>query len=181
MIVASRYAKSILGLAIEKNQLEDVYKDMLHIKNTCDASRDLVVFMKSPVITLDKKEKAFETIFSKSVSKLTMAYLRLLANKKRAGILAEVSDAFVVLYNKHKNITKATITTAVKLDKKIKEQALNIIQAKYSGSIELEEKVNPEIIGGFIIRVDDEQVDNSVARQLMDLKKNFNTQSLSIN
>jgi F-type H+-transporting ATPase subunit delta len=181
MIVASRYAKSLLGLAIEKNQLEEVYKDMLYIKTTCDASHDLVVFMKSPVITLDKKVKAFETIFSKSVSVLTMAYLKLLANKKRAGILAEVSDAFVVLYNKHKNITKATITTAVKLDKSIKDQALKIIQSKYSGSIDLVEKVNPDIIGGFIIRVDDEQIDNSISRQLIDLKKNFNTQSLSIN
>ncbi len=181
MIVASRYAKSLLDLAIEKNQLEQVYNDMIFIKNTCASSHDLQVFLKSPVVKMDKKIDVFQALFFANTSKLTNSYLELVARKKRATILPEIADSFVEQYRKHKNITTAVITSAVKLDESSRAKALSIVKANVTGEVELVEKINPELIGGFVLRVGDKQVDNSVSRQLQNLKKNFNTKSVSIN
>jgi F-type H+-transporting ATPase subunit delta len=181
MIVASRYAKSLLDLAIEKKQLDVVYKDMILIKNTCDSSHELQVFLKSPVVKIDKKIEVFKALFESSVSELTGAYLNLIANKKRATVLAEIIDSFIAQYKTYNKITIATITSAVKLDDSTRKKALSIVKAKSDGEVELVEKVNPELIGGFILRIGDDQIDNSVSRQLANLKKNFNTKTVSIN
>lgn len=181
MIVASRYAKSLLDLAIEKNMVDKVYDDMQFIKKTCESSHELLVFLKSPVIKMDKKIDVFKALFFSHTSELTNTYLELIARKKRATILPEIADAFVSQFKKHKNITTATITSAVKLDESSRKRALEIVKSNASGEVELVEKINPELIGGFVLRVGDKQVDNSVARQLQNLKKNFNTKSVSIN
>ena len=112
---------------------------------------------------------------------LTNAYLELIARKKRATVLMEIISAFIDQYKKHNNITTATIISAVKLDDASRKKALSIVKADSNGEVELIEKVDAELIGGFVIRVGDRQVDTSVARQLLNLKKNFNTKSVSIN
>jgi len=128
MIAASRYAKSILDLAVEKKQLDAVYKDMILIKSTIESSHDLKVFLKNPVARVDKKLSVLKVLFSKNVSKLTNAYLELVANKKRANILFEISIEFVEQYRKFNGITTAVITSAVKLDDASRKKALEILK-----------------------------------------------------
>lgn len=181
MIVASRYAKALLDLAVERKQLDVVYKDILFIKSTVDSSHDLLVYMKSPVVKIDHKIEVFKKLFHSNIDVLTYSYLELVARKKRSTIITEITSAFIDQYKKHNNITIATITSAVKLDDATRKKALDIIKANAKGEVELVEKVQPELIGGFVLRVGDNQVDNSVARQLQNLKKNFNTKSVSIN
>lgn len=181
MIVASRYAKALLDLAVERKQLDVVYKDILFIKSTVDSSHDLLVYMKSPVVKIDHKIEVFKKLFHSNIDALTYSYLELVARKKRSTIITEITSAFIDQYKKYNNITIATISSAVKLDDATRKKALDIIKANAKGEVELVEKVQPELIGGFVLRVGDNQVDNSVARQLQNLKKNFNTKSVSIN
>jgi F-type H+-transporting ATPase subunit delta len=181
MIVASRYAKSLLDLSIEKNIVDQIFSDMQFIQRTCASSHELQVFLKNPVIKMDKKIDVFKALFFAHTNQLTHVYLELIAKKKRATILPEIAASFVEQYKKHKNITIATITSAVKLDESSRKRALEIVKAGASGEVELIEQINSELIGGFVLRVGDVQVDNSVSRQLQNLKKNFNTKSVSIN
>ncbi len=181
MIAASRYAKSLLDLAVEKKQLDVVYKDMLLIKSAIESSHDLRVFLKNPVVRIDKKLSVLNALFGKSVSKLTNTYLELVTNKIRTSILLEISIEFVNQYRNFNGITTAIITSAVKLDDASRKKALEILKAYAKGEVELTEKVNPSLIGGFVLVVGDKQIDNSVSRQLLNLKKNFNTKSVSIN
>jgi F-type H+-transporting ATPase subunit delta len=181
MIVASRYAKSLVDLAVEQKQLDAVYKDMTLIKQSIHESRELQLFLKSPVVKPVKKVEVLKALFFSHVSKLTGGYLVLVVNKKRASILEEIAESFIEQYREHNNITTAVITSAVKLDDTVRKKALSIVKGISKGEVELVEKVNPELIGGFILRVGDKQVDNSVSRQLNDLKKNFNTKSVSLN
>ncbi|MBL7918302.1 MAG: ATP synthase F1 subunit delta [Bacteroidia bacterium] len=181
MIVASRYSKSLIDLAVEKKQLDAVYNDVVVIKQACDTANDFQTFLKSPIIKTDKKVEILKAIFSSKLNELTFAFIMLLAKKKRENILLEVCNAFIEDYNKFKNITSATIITAVKLDDASRKKALEIVKGVSSGEVVLNEKVNPELIGGFVLRVGDKQVDNSVSRQLQNLKKNFNTKTVSIN
>lgn len=181
MIAASRYAKSLLDLAVEQKQLDAVYKDILLIRNTLESSHELKVFLKSPVVRVDKKLDVLKALFEKLVSQLTVKYLELVVNKMRSNILFEISIEFVNQYREFNGIATAVITSAVKLDDASRKKALEIVKAYTKGEVELTEKVNPSLIGGFVLSVGDKQIDSSVSRQLLNLKKNFNTKSVSIN
>lgn len=174
MIVASRYAKSLLDLSIEKKQLEESRNDMKLVQQVCTSNKDLVNLLNSPVVKIDKKVEILTAIFGKHVSKLTISFFTLLANKRRESYIPEISKAFDELYKNKMNITTAVIKTAIGLDDKLKKRVLEIVkQAAPKGEIELIEKVDPSIIGGFVLTVSDKQLDESVKHKLAELKKHL--------
>jgi F-type H+-transporting ATPase subunit delta len=173
MIVASRYAKSLLGLAIESKTLEEVRKDMLLIKDVCTNNRDFVLLLESPVIKTDKKLAVFSALFDGKVSKMTSTFLTLIANKRREGYIDDIAMAFDDQYKIYKNITTVKVQSAVALDAKLRTQVIDIVKQTVSGEIELIEEVDAALIGGFVLTINDKQVDQSVKRKLNDLKKTF--------
>ena len=173
MVVGSRYAKSLMGLAIEKGQLENVYADMRMMQQTCVSNPDFVNMLESPLIKTDKKQSIMREIFNGKINELTMKFMMLMADKKREGYLDDIANAFVSQYKLHKNIVTAVITSASPLAPEAKQKILTLIQQSVSGKVELEEKMDKGLIGGFKIKVGDNQVDASVLRKLNDLKKDF--------
>jgi F-type H+-transporting ATPase subunit delta len=183
MIVASRYAKSLIDLAVEKKQLEEVRKDMQVISSLCASNPDFVLLLQSPVIKTDKKLAVFKNLFEGKLSKTTVAFLNLIASKRREGYIRDIANEFDLQYKIHKNITTAEVKTAIPLDSKLKKQMLELVQKSVKGDIELVEKVDPALIGGFVLTINDTQIDQSVKRKLNDLRKTFagNVQLPSIN
>jgi len=116
MSVASRYAKSLIDLAIETKQLEAVRKDMQLIKNVCTSNGDFVNLLESPIVKTDKKMAIFKTIFDGKISVTTQAFLNIIAIKKREGYIDDIAFAFDDLYKLHLNITTVKVETATKLD-----------------------------------------------------------------
>jgi F-type H+-transporting ATPase subunit delta len=173
MIVASRYAKSLIDLAQETKQLEEVRKDMQLINEICANNRDFIVLLQSPVVKTDKKKAIFQQLFEGKVSKTTFAFLNLLASKRRESYIADVAATFEEQYKSLKNITTVKVESAVALDDKTKKQILELVKKTYTGDIDLVEKVNPSLIGGFVLTINDTQIDQSVKRKLNDLKKGF--------
>lgn len=173
MIVASRYAKSLIDLAIESKKLEEVKDDMSLINDVCTNNHDFVTLLNSPVVKTDKKLAIFKAIFDGKVSKTTSAFLTLIANKRRESYINDIAKAFDQQYKLYKNITTATVETAVKLDAALKKQILELIKKNVTGEIELVEKINTSLIGGFVLTINDSQVDQSVKRKLNDLRKTF--------
>jgi len=181
MIVASRYAKSLLDLAIEMKQVEEVNKDMRLIKSVCHQNRELSLLLKSPVIGTEKKNPIVKAIFDGKVSKTTLSFLNLLTLKRREGDIEEIAIAFNDQYNLNKNITTAVITTAVALDDATKKKVLEIVKKTASGEVEIIEKIDKNLIGGFVLTVNDRQIDASIKRKLNDLKKGFSTSHVVLN
>lgn len=173
MIVASRYAKSLIDLAIEKNQLEVVRNDMRLIKNVCTTNHDFVLLLESPVVKTDKKMAILNSIFDGKISQTTMAFLNIIATKRREGYIDDIAKSFDEQYKLYKNITTVVVQTAVKLDDKLKNEILAVVKKTATGEIELVEKIDTALIGGFILTINDKQIDHSVRRKLSDLKKNF--------
>lgn len=171
---ASRYVKSLLGLAIEKKVLEEVHLDMLLFSETVSKSRPLELLLQSPVIKHNKKLEILKKIFRGKVHSLTMAFFEIITRKNREPILASVAREFHNAYNEHKGIGKASLTTAVPLDAKIRGEFEKLVQ-EYSDKkqIELIEKVDPDLIGGFILNVGDRQVDASIRNKIKTLKVQF--------
>jgi F-type H+-transporting ATPase subunit delta len=183
MIVASRYAKSLLDLSLEKKQLDETRKDMKVIATVCEQNRDLVTLLNSPVVKTDKKIEILNAVFGKSISKLSISFLTLLANKRREGFIPQIATSFDELYKKKMNITTAVIKTAIGLDDKLKKRVLEIVkQSAGNSEIELIEKVDPSIIGGFVLSISDRQLDESVKHKLASLKKNLlDSKYISVN
>jgi len=172
--LAARYAKSLVDLSIERNQLEEVYKDMQYLQALCKGSREFVNLMRSPVVAADKKKAIVIAVTKGKVSELTDAFNILLINKGRESDLPEVVEAFIDQYNEIKDIHKVKLTSAVALSDELKNTITEKVKTAYElGSIELEAKVDPKLIGGFVLEFNNNLVDATVLRDLKDIKKQF--------
>src|SRR5688500_3782224 len=118
--LAGRYAKSLLDLAIERNELDAVYKDVLFLQSLCKGNRELVALLKSPVISADKKESILKAITESKISVMTTSYNYLIIRKGREANLPEILQAFIEQYKSHKNIHVVTLTTASEVSEELK-------------------------------------------------------------
>lgn len=172
--LAARYAKSLIDLATERGQLEEVYTDMQYLQAVGKSSREFVNLLRSPVVKADKKQSIIDAITKGKIGALTTAFNKLLVSKGRESDLPEIVTAFVEQYNAIKGIHKVKLTTAIPVGDDIK----NDIVAKVKGAtglenIELEAKTDESLIGGFVLEFNNNLVDASVARDLRDIKKQF--------
>jgi F-type H+-transporting ATPase subunit delta len=173
MLVATRYAKSLLQLATEKGQLEKVYADMQLVKSICEENKEFRNFLNSPIIKTDKKVAVIKEITSGKVSEITSGFLTILTQKRRESYMSEIAKEFIAQYKQYKNIITAVITSAVGIDKTVKAKVLELVKQTTTGEVELVEKVDASLIGGFILTIGDKQVDASVSRRLNELRKTF--------
>jgi F-type H+-transporting ATPase subunit delta len=169
-IVAARYAKSLIELAKEKNVLDVVYEDMKLFKDTADKNRGLMLALKSPVVRHEKKLGILRSLFQARVNPVSYSIFTIITKKNRESILDAIADEFIVSYNLQQGIQMATVVTSTPLTEALRTQFINIV-ASYTGkTIQLEEKVDPNIIGGYVLRVDDRQLDASLRSRLNELK-----------
>jgi F-type H+-transporting ATPase subunit delta len=172
--VASRYAKSLLDLAVEKGQLEQVYNDMLYLQQLNKGSKEFLNLLRSPIVNSDTKIKAINAVTAGKISDLTIAFTTLLIHKTREAGLPEVITSFIQQYKQHKNINTVKLTTAVPVSDDVKNQLIEQVK-KTSGlqNIELETTVDPNIIGGFVLQTGDKLVDASVVHDLKMISRQF--------
>lgn len=171
--IASRYAKSLLSLSEEQGVLEEVNKDMLLFSKMASEHRDLVLMLKSPVLSHDKKLVILNSVFGGKVHELTLAIFRVLTKKHREEYLVAIAVEFHHQYNFRKGIEEATVTTTFPLDADLQKE-FEIIVARISGKkVELTQKVDESIIGGFILKMGDRQIDDSLSSKLNTLKLKF--------
>ncbi|MDF2381539.1 ATP synthase F1 subunit delta [Nostoc ellipsosporum NOK] len=172
--LASRYAKSLIDLAIEKGQLEEVYADLQWLHAAIKGSRDLVNLLRSPIVKADAKKKILEAVTAGSISPLTAAFNNLLISKGRESNLPEIVNAGIKLYKDHKQIQTVTLKTAVPVSDAVKEAIVaKVKEAGKYPSIELETVVDPSLIGGFVLQAGDKLVDASIAYDLKAISKQF--------
>lgn len=171
--VSHRYAKSLMDLAIEQGQLEKVKADMQLVLNTVRENRDLEVLLKSPVVKTDKKQDILKAIFGSHVSPITMGFMDIITRKRREGQLEAIAAGVLSQYNEYKKVLTAVITTAAGLDDKLRKQVIDLVKQSLKSEVELVEKVDSSLIGGFVLRVGDKQVDSSIIRQIRKLERSF--------
>ena len=172
--LASRYAKSLLDLAVEKGQLERVYQDMLYLQLLTKGSRDFLNLLCSPIVPSDKKLSVIEAIAWKNINELTAAFTKLLVNKGREIELPEIIVAFIGQYKEKKGIHTVKLTTAVPVSEDVKNQLVQQVKKTSDmQNIELESVVDPNIIGGFVLQTGDKLIDASVAYDLKQVSRQF--------
>tara|TARA_B110000046_G_C12863647_1_gene342952 strand:- start:12 stop:569 length:558 start_codon:yes stop_codon:yes gene_type:complete len=172
--ITTRYAKSLLDLAIEKNQLKECYNDLIAIDTLCSDSSDFSLMLKSPIINTSKKLTIIKSLFEKKLTKTTYLFIELITKKKRESLLHAISKNFIELYKLHHKIITASVTTTTPLEKDVKDKVISFVKNKTDNDVELIEEINQDIIGGAIIKVGDFQIDDSVRKQLKELKNSYN-------
>lgn len=168
--VASRYAKALLELAIDQKKIDSVSGDMAMLHQTCEESRDFDLLLASPIVKADKKIEIFERVFDQ-FEDVTMGFVKLITKNGRESLLKEISASFDAQVKEHKGIVPLTLTSAVKLDDKTKEAILAKLEGSVKGQFEVEEQIDESLIGGFVVRMGDNQIDASIASQLNNLKQ----------
>ena len=169
---AKRYAKAILDLALEKKQEDVMSKDMEFISESIEASNELKMLLNSPVFKVSDKKQALEAIFSKNTSELTTKLIGLLADNKRIGLLPLITKSYAELYNEIKKTVSATVTTAFPISDSLREKVMTkAVELAGNKTVSLENKIDENIIGGFILRVGDVQIDASIANKLKTLER----------
>ncbi|MGB0930083.1 MAG: ATP synthase F1 subunit delta [Chitinophagales bacterium] len=172
--IASRYAKALMGLAIERGELSSVHGDVELLDKSLEENPDLKILLKSPVVNTEKKQSILTKIFGGVFNETTNSFMGIILRKRREAFLPEIVDAFIAQYRAHKSITTAELITAVpvgdELLMKVKEMVLANTGRK---NIELTTKVDKSLIGGFILTFDDKLYDSSISHKLTKLRKQF--------
>ncbi len=169
---AIRYAKAILDIAQTSGKAEAVNNDMKSIVTAVAESKELKDFLSSPVIKMDVKKSAISEIFS-NVQTETQSLFNLLFANKRYEILESIAVQYTKLYDVSNGVEVAKVTTAFPITAELETKVLAKIAEFSNKKITIENIVDSSIIGGFILRVGDQQYNASVAGKLGELKREF--------
>jgi F-type H+-transporting ATPase subunit delta len=171
--IASRYSTSLLQLAAEEGVLERVHNDMLCLDQVCTDNKVLVSALRNPLIKHDKKLAVLQAIFRNTVHALTLRFFAMVAQKCREAVLPAMTRAFLAQYDQYQGIEKAQVTTAFALSDQTISQFQKIVQQiSPCQQVILEQSVNPTLIGGYVLRIGDKRLDQSLRKKLLILQKN---------
>jgi F-type H+-transporting ATPase subunit delta len=171
--IASRYARSLIELSQEKGTLDRVQADMQLINASCSGSRELMVFLNSPIIRTDKKQAVVRELFGSRVSEITARFLDIIIAKRREMFIPDIAAAFIRQFKQIRHIHTAEIITAAPLDDTLRKQVMDILRGYTHTEIELHEKVSTDLIGGYILTVEDKQDDTSIRTKINKLRRAF--------
>lgn len=170
---ARRYATALLELAKEQDAVERTLEDVLFIKNTIDDSRDLLLFLKSPVIKPDKKVSALDAIFGDKVSELVHKYITLIARKNRQNMLDEIVTAFIEKYNEYAGIISAEVFVAKPLDDDQLSDVKQRLEEVTNKTVNITTTVQEDLKGGMAIKIADTVIDATIKHKLEQLEDVF--------
>ena len=179
--VSRRYATSLLESAIEKDMLDSIARDIELVVSTLDANRQLILALSNPVIRPNIKLKVLEEIFKSRVNTDTMNFLRFLVEKNREDLLDNISKIFLELRDEHLGIVNVEVTSSASFSDEQTEQLKSNLEKFLNKKVRLSFKINKEIIGGFIAKVNDTVFDASLIHQLELLKAQFLKGGASLN
>lgn len=171
---AKRYAKGLMDFGNETNQAELLNQEMTDLKNSIGASRELSSFLASPALDPKRKVAVAKELF-KDFSKVSRNFIELVISQGRGNILKEIAEQYNEQFNKLHNITIAEFVSAVELDTEIINRIVNETKQKLgdNSTINIQTNIDSELIGGFVLRMGDKQIDSSLRSKLNRLKKDF--------
>ena len=169
--IAVRYAKALFQSAKEQNALDGVRADMELLLNAAEGIQDIRSLFESPIIDSGRKAAILTEIFRPQMSRLGLDFITMVAGNKREEFLPAMARHYISLYKEEKGIMVATVSSAAGLDPQGAEQIREMIKAAFKSEIELEQEIKEELIGGFVLRVEDKMLDASVRGKLARIKK----------
>lgn len=170
---ARRYASALLELAKERQEIEPVLEDITLIHNTLEGSRELVLFLRSPVIKFDDKIEALDKLFSDKVGETVGKFIKLLARKDRVNLLDKITEAFIEAYKKYAGIITVEVYVARELNGSQKDALHESLERLTGKKVELNINLDESLKGGMAVRIDDTVIDGTIKHKLARLEESF--------
>lgn len=170
---ARRYANALLELAKERDEVEPILGDIKFMHNTLEDSRELVVFLKSPIIKFDDKIEALTELFFDELEEATQLFIKLLARKDRINLLDQITEAFIEKYKEFAGIITVGVFVARELSDSQRESLHEELETKTGKTVDLNITVDESLKGGMAIRIDDTVIDDTVKHKLEKLEESL--------
>lgn len=169
--ISVRYAKALFQLGKEKNILDPLVADMKLVGELCNTVKDFWLMVESPVIKTSQKRKTVKLVLVDKLDAISLNFIDMVFENRREIFIKDMVRNFLDLCRKDKGILSAKLTTAGLIDEEGKTNLSEMLKKAFNSKIELEEVLDKDIIGGFILRVDDQELDASVSNQLNQIKR----------
>lgn len=169
--ISVRYAKALFELGKEKKLIDTVIKDIQLVDEVCKDIADFWLMVESPVVKTSQKRTSVKQIFGDRINEMTLNFLDLVVKNRREIYLKDIARNFLALCRKDQGILSATLTSASAIEESSKENLSQLLSKSFDSKIDLEEVVDKDIIGGFVLRIEDQQLDASVSTQLNQIKR----------
>lgn len=169
------YASAIFELCIENDSLTEIYEEMTEVNGIFGENEEYLKLLSSPLISEEDKHNALKGVFSGKLSEMMSDYLCILTDKGRIGYFSGIFDEFKSMYNKEKNILEVTVVTSQPMSDKIREKLVNKLSSVSGKTILLDERVDKSLLGGIILRYENNEIDSSVKGKLDKLKKQIDS------
>jgi F-type H+-transporting ATPase subunit delta len=175
--ISVRYSQALFESALEKKLLDKVYKDMIFILEVCKIP-EMKEFLESPIIIPSKKIDILQKVLGNNIEKITFSLIELVVKNGRENYIPAIARVFIHVTKEHQGITESVLTTAIKVDPKLKQKITVLISGIFKTKVELAEVVDKDIIGGFILRIEDHYIDASVRNKLRKIEKELKGNTL---
>jgi F-type H+-transporting ATPase subunit delta len=163
---AHRYAEALMTTAEDLHVLQNVSDDLSRVRLIIRESHEFQLFLKSPVIKKEKKQQVLEATFAKTIQPLTLNFILLLTEKGREDILLNIIEAFFRLQDEALGIVNIHVKAAAEFSAQQTAQLTQQFEMYSKKKVRVDIHVEPQLIGGFVARVEDTMFDGSVKRQL---------------
>lgn len=173
VLLIRRYAKAFLEYAIQNDMVDESLADLELLTETIQSNRELRNILSQPFIQKSKKEAILKRVFENMISDKTLNFIDLILEKNHPELLTNLLIMYHDMYNDYKGIAVVTITTVVKIDEKRQQHLISLIKHAINGNIQIINKIDKKIIGGFVINYKDYQYDASVYTKLRNLESLF--------
>jgi len=177
--ISVRYAKALFELARETRTTDALKNDVEVLHQCIQEIPELQFVIQSPVIKSGEKSRLFHEMFRTMFNPLTLTFINMVLERHREEYLAGISRYFLDLMKTEQGIQPAEMVTAVPLDESLRRSVLSLIAKKFDvRQVDLNETVDERLIGGFVLRVGDQQLDASLSTKLKRIhNKLINSQS----
>ena len=168
---AKRYAQAVFELAEESGNLATVRDDLNDLKELMSANEEFAGFIKNPLIDNDQRQSALNALLKGKIDELSLRFLRFLDAKSRLDALVLIAEELNAMYLEANNILEAEVISARDISDEQLSSIRQRLEKRFSKDVKIEVSIDPELIGGFLVKVGDTVFDFSISHQLENVKQ----------
>ena len=169
--LAKRYSDAIISVAQDRNEVDEVFADIKNVSDCLNLVEKMKTFLVHPVIPVSEKKDMISSIFNGKIKKSSLNLLLILLEKNRINILDTIKYCYEEAMDEAKNVVKVGVVSAVEIDEDLKNKLQNKLEKKLNKSVKFDFEINPEIIAGLVLKIQDKTIDGSLAARLEGFKK----------
>ena len=169
--ISKRYSKALMLVSNDNAEIEEINKNFILLMKLIDKTPELKNLIHSPLLKIPRKIEVLNKVFRKlNLSKKFIGFINTLTSHGKLPIIKKIFQQFQEEISLKKNITKVNITTSTPIDESLEKKIKDKLEEQLQSKIKLNKIVNPEIIGGIILKVKSIMIDHSIKSKLLNFK-----------